>query len=166
MNCASLFLNRLLAIPPVFGNQIEITGSGVLGSEVLSSGKRPLFRYWWKTSALGDAEAGSPRPEPLERTTIAWWSGICSGPLLLPRSPKALVVMSLIWLKSGRSLPWDGMGDGTSFRTFTRSFRSLNVFHFESRTYWRARSSKIMRSIRSFGPMAAMNSCATTRASA
>ena len=35
------------------------------------TGKRPEFRYWWNTSALGDALSASPRPAPSERTTIA-----------------------------------------------------------------------------------------------
>ena len=54
------------------GNQIEMTGSGVLGSDVLSAGKRPLSRYAWNTSALGDALSGSPRPAPFESRTMAW----------------------------------------------------------------------------------------------
>src|SRR5258706_10674484 len=41
MNCASLLRNRLFVMPLADGNQIEITGSGVFGSDVLSAGKRP-----------------------------------------------------------------------------------------------------------------------------
>jgi hypothetical protein len=62
-------------------------------------------------SALGEALSGSPRPAPSLSTTIAWWSGIVSGPLLLPRSPNASCVICLIWENSGRSLPCPGIGD-------------------------------------------------------
>ena len=65
-----------------------MTGSGVFGSDVFSGGKRPLSRYWWKTSALGDALSGSPRPAPFERTTIAWCSGTSSGVSEFPRRPE------------------------------------------------------------------------------
>src|SRR5271169_5953346 len=94
---------------PLLGNQIEMTGSGVLGSDVFSGGKRPLLRYWWNTSALGDALSASPRPAPLERTTIAWWSGTLSGPSELPSEPNAVCVIDLICPKSALALPCDGM---------------------------------------------------------
>src|ERR1700722_11021178 len=107
------------------GNQIETTGSGVLGSDVLSAGKRPLSRYWWNTSALGDALSGSPRPEPFDRSTIDWCRGTASGASELPRPPDASCLMFLICVKSARLLPCDGMVALKAFSAFARSVRCL-----------------------------------------
>src|SRR5580693_7266552 len=104
-----------------FGNQTEITGRGVFGSDVLSAGKRPLSRYWWNTSALGEALSGSPRPEPFDRSTIAWCSGTESGASELPRPPNASCVMFLICVNRARLLPCDGMVDLKALRAFARS---------------------------------------------
>src|ERR1700722_2815146 len=107
------------------GNQIEMTGRGVIGSDVLVAGKRPASRYWWKTSALGDALSGSPRPAPFESSTMAWWSGTLSGEPELPSPPNASCVMFLISVKSGRLAPCEGIVDLNALSTLARSARCL-----------------------------------------
>src|ERR1700684_752816 len=98
------------------GNQIDTTGSGVFGSDVLSAGKRPASRYWWNTSALGEALSGSPRPDPFDSSTIDWCNGTASGASELPRPPNASCVMFLICVNRARLLPCDGLVDFWALR--------------------------------------------------
>ena len=127
-------------------------------------GSARCSRYWWKTSALGRralrvAAARAVRQDD-HRLVERHLRPAASE---LPSEPNASCVIVLICEKSARSLPVRRLVDLNALSALPRSARCLNVFHFVSVTT--CTSSKNMRSMRSFGCIASMNSCAMARAS-
>src|SRR3954462_5618303 len=73
-----------------------ITGTGALGSAVLSSGNRPWAMNCCTCSAAGPVVPASAQPKPLDSTTIAWCNGTLTSSPTLPSAEKPSVAAFLM----------------------------------------------------------------------
>src|SRR5690606_41896196 len=94
-----------------------IAGTGVFGSAVLSSGKRPWLRYFCSSSAAGPVVDGSAPPKPLDKSTSAWCSGTVTPSPALPRERNPSVTADFKIVSSGRLGPDAGDDYGTLAHT-------------------------------------------------
>jgi hypothetical protein len=148
---------------PPDGSHTEITGSGVFGWTVLSSGKRPFARYWLRSEAPGPFDCASAPAVPFERTTIAWCSGTTTLEPTLPSSRNPSVAPCLMMLNRGRTRPCAGYVVFNALTNPSTCPLALAGCHFESLTTWR--SLKNITSTMSFAVIEPMNAFATVLAS-